>query len=60
MTDLKQKTENLYAKSNPEETIREHTDNLLHQAELLKKCGYITERSTRNFRKEYKVRHTEE
>jgi len=45
VTDLKQKTENLYAKSNPEETIREHTDNLLHQAELLKKCGYISDES---------------
>ncbi|MBQ7522295.1 MAG: CRISPR-associated endonuclease Cas3'', partial [Clostridia bacterium] len=45
MIDLKCKIENLYAKSNPKETIREHTDNLLCQVELLKKYGYISNES---------------
>lgn len=41
MNDFKHEIETLYAKSNPEETIRQHTDNLKKQAELLKKFGYI-------------------
>ena len=41
MNDFENKIETLYAKSNPEETIRQHTDNLIKQAELLKILGYI-------------------
>lgn len=42
MSDFAKKLNQLLAKSEPRETIREHTDNLLKQAELLKNSGYVS------------------
>ena len=42
MSNLSEKLNKLLAKSNPRETIREHTDNLKKQAELLNGLGYIS------------------
>lgn len=42
MSNLSEKLNKLLAKSNPRETIRQHTDNLKKQAELLSDLGYIS------------------